>query len=180
MDNEQWRDVVGFESLYSVSSLGRVRSAGRIVPGKHGSLRRLPVTMLKGWKTQEGYVACRLYRSDGTSTTANIHRLVAIAFLGTPPPRHEVNHVDGHKANNRLENIEYVTHSNNIRHAFSTGLSKQGAAHHRAKLTAAQVTEIRAANISPRGSAAALAARFNVAIVTIRKVHRCVTWVHQR
>src|SRR3990167_9933546 len=127
MEHEEWHAVDGFDGLYEVSSLGRVKSLGRVVPAKNGSVRRTPVCILRCWTTPTwGYIACRLYAADGKGSTHNVHRLVARAFLGHPPDTMVVNHLDGVKSNNGYRNLKYVTQSDNHRHAFATGLKKRG------------------------------------------------------
>lgn len=104
-EHEEWRDVVGYEGRYQVSNMGRVWSAR--------SMR--PLTSTKG---AHGYLQVGLCNEDGKSKTYGIHRLVAMAFIGELPDGCEVNHRDGCKTNNVASNLEYVTHSQNIRHAI--------------------------------------------------------------
>src|SRR3990167_5147106 len=106
MDHEEWRPVPGFEGLYSVSSLGRVRSE-RIV-------------ILRGEISNWGYPQVAL-RKDGQYKSRTIHSLVAEAFHGPRPPKHVVNHRNGTKRDNRPENLEYVTQKGNVAHAFANG-----------------------------------------------------------
>lgn len=70
-----------------------------------------------------GYVRCNLYR-DGEHVTITIHRLVALAFIPNPDNLPEINHKDGNKLNNHVDNLEWVTTSENQKHAYSIGLSK--------------------------------------------------------
>lgn len=163
MDNEIWKPVPGFEGLYSVSSQGRVRSER--------------VVVLKGDINNWGYPQVALH-VDGTYLKRSIHSLVAEAFIGPRPPKQVVNHINGIKTDNRPDNLEYTTQSGNHKHAYRTGLKRVGEKHHRAKLCEGDIRLIRAANITPRGAAAALAKQLGVSVVTIRKIHRGVTWEH--
>jgi hypothetical protein len=135
---EEWRAVVGNDA-YEVSSEGRVRRvtaargtyAGRILRPALGS---------------HGYYGVHLGHSDGRL----VHRLMAEAFLPPIAGRTHVNHIDGDKRNNRIENLEWSNKSLNQQHAMAMGLYagpplKQGTAQPNAKLTDAQVLEIRKA-----------------------------------
>lgn len=107
---EEWRRVIPADLTYWVSNLGRgKRPDGRLMP--------LHVNRL-------GYVQVFINRG-GIRKQPTIHKLIAEAFIGPTPPGHEVNHKDGNKQNNRLDNLEYLTHRENIRHAFATGLVKR-------------------------------------------------------
>ena len=118
---ELWRNIPGIEG-YQVSSLGRVRSLPRAVnvsQGKTGDTKRIiPARILKSYPTyvygRQHYVTVRL-----NGKTKNIHRLMAVAFLGPPPfgPKSEVNHKDGNRHNNVLSNLEWCSKSMNEQHS---------------------------------------------------------------
>lgn len=138
---EEWRDVVGYEGLYQVSSYGRVKSL-HYVGGKFtrycphcGRGRKYPPgeRILKSYVCKgigRVYPTVRLSK-DGITKNYSIHRLVAIAFLPQSPDKPDVNHKDGDKLNPRLENLEWVTTSENLRHAFKMGLLKMPPRHPR-------------------------------------------------
>lgn len=110
---ECWRPAKGLEGFYEVSDLGRLR---RIAPGKNakiGSIRRLSVA-------PNGYASATVFLGDKTPRTVHLHRLVALTFLGDPPPgKPQVNHKNGVKTDNRASNLEWVSQSENMRHAQS-------------------------------------------------------------
>lgn len=108
---ETWRPVVGFEGFYSVSDHGRVR---RDIRGKRTHAGR----MISLVPTSAEYFNVTLTKPGGTRMCRYVHQLVANAFHGPCPPKHEVNHKDGNRVNNRPANLEYVTHSENVRHAI--------------------------------------------------------------
>ena len=89
----------------------------RITPGKGTE----PGRVLKPGTTKDGYLKVELF-NNGTSCSRYVHRLVIEAFIGEIPAGLEVNHIFGQKADNRLENLEVVTHALNTKHAWDTGL----------------------------------------------------------
>lgn len=121
---EVWADIQSFEGYYQVSNLGRVRSLPRTVKmhraGKtydmHHNGRILRQSVRK-----DGYPLVQIFK-DSKYLTCVVHRLVAKAFLDNPLNLPEVNHIDGNKKNNKVNNLEWCTHSRNIKHAFETGL----------------------------------------------------------
>lgn len=114
---EIWKPVVGFEEKYAVSSLGRVKNivTGKLLkPYYNDHLRYEKVKLYKGEKAEIRKIKF-------------IHRLVASAFLGDMSTHGmQVNHIDGNRRNNRLENLEWCTASENIKHAYRTGLFDEG------------------------------------------------------
>jgi hypothetical protein len=168
LPNEEWRDVVGWEGLYQVSNLGRV--AG-LRERRDISRRRILKPVLKN----AGYWQVSLQLGP-EKKGCTIHRLVACAFLGSPEDRRQVNHKDGDKQNNALENLEWVTCSENMSHAAALGLVNYavGVRNPQHKLTEDQVREIR----SLRGvlSQRTLGARFGVSNTTIRRIQHGQMW----
>ena len=133
---ERWRAVVGFEGIYEVSDFARVKRVGA---GRGAVAGRI----LKQQTNRRGYQVLRINK-DGKRYSATVHKLVAGAFIGVRPNGKEVNHKDGNKSNNYPDNLEYVTQSENQRHAFAMGLnSNQGERHNNSKLTEEKVHEIR-------------------------------------
>lgn len=129
---EEWRPVDSY-SGYFISNLGRVKSL------KNGN-----ETILSSWVNEDGYLCVNLWK-DGKRKYFRVHRLVATAFIDNQHNLPEVNHKDGNKANNFVENLEWVTRSQNVQHAFDTGLSIPfcGERNGRHKLTQNDVDEIR-------------------------------------
>lgn len=108
MDNssaEQWRSIPGYERTYAVSSLGRVRSIPR--PRTKGG-------MLKVKTGKRGYPAVSMVQ-DGAQLTHEVHRLVALAFIGPRPEGAEVRHLNGDRHDPRLINLTYGTRSENVK-----------------------------------------------------------------
>lgn len=108
---EQWKPISGYEGLYEVSNLGRVKSFDHI--DKIGRLHKGRV--LKPAKDGGGYPFVNLFK-NGVSSQKKVHQLVAEAFLGKRPNGYEVNHIDENKSNNSCDNLEYVTRHDNLVH----------------------------------------------------------------
>ena len=127
---ESWASVVGYVGVYSVSDRGSVRrdSSGRI---------------LRASTDRDGYRQVSLC-VGGCATTRKVHHLVAEAFLGAGPVGHEINHENGLKDDNRPDNLEWVTHEENMAHASSRGLMRGpvGERSSTAKLKRPQVEDI--------------------------------------
>lgn len=120
---EIWKDIKGYEGLYQISNLGRVKSLARVIFEIDGKERVSKEKILQSKRISSGYRAVILYK-DGKGKTMYIHRLVAQAFLYNGNNYTDVNHKDGNKENNTLANLEWVTRSYNIKHAYNTGLRK--------------------------------------------------------
>ena len=103
--HEVWKPIKGYEGLYEISSLGRVRSLDRLVKGKWGKIK-LTGKILKGVKDKDGYLVITLSK-DGKQKTFKIHRLVAIHFIPNPNNYKEINHKDENKENCKYKNLEW-------------------------------------------------------------------------
>jgi hypothetical protein len=155
---EVWKLIPGYHG-YEVSSLGRLKHNGKISSGS---------------KNSKGYLQKTL-KSEAGKRTWRIHRLVLLGFVG--PSELDVNHKNGIKTDNRLENLEYLTRADNNRHASRTGLNpgNKGTEHGMARLTEAQVYEIRA---NTKDGHDILAKEYGVSNVVISKVRLRKSWKH--
>lgn len=115
--DEKWKDVEGYEGRYQVSDAGRIKS----FVTRHNIHSE---QIRKQRKTNAGYLSINLTDKHGKISVYYVHRLVAQSFIGTIPPKHEVNHINGNKTDNRAANLEIVTSSQNQIHAFKHGLQK--------------------------------------------------------
>lgn len=123
---ETWQRCPGY-ALYEASTAGRVRRGHRV-------LKPL-VRERRGVKTR-GYAQVGVVDDAGVRKTRTVHRLVALAFLGPPhSDRSEVNHINGIKTDNRIENLEWTDHAGNAAHAASIGLVRSGESVNTSKLS---------------------------------------------
>ena len=112
---EKWLPIKGYEGLYGISDKGNVRSIDRNVICRNGTLKPIKGKMRKICQCTNGYSFVTLSKC-GTIKDKLVHRLVMETFVGNS--KYEINHKDGYKTNNRLENLEYVTHSENQKHSY--------------------------------------------------------------
>jgi len=179
--SEIWRPIPGYEELYEVSNLGRVRRCPKVMALADDGRGRYPRVRL--FKDQDG----RFHR---------VHQLVAAAFIGEKPRGHEINHKNGNSTDNRPENLEYCTKSENIRHSIhvlgnptppsganhnsktSPETFPRGVKHGNAKLNDAKVRAIRKAYQSGEVSQPDLAREYGVSLKAIWMIVNGVTWKH--
>lgn len=153
---ERWRAVAGYEGLYEVSDQGRLRSLRTSGPGKRG------VGGLIGTVGTGGYVQGNLFDGRGGSRPFRMHVLVLEAFVGPRPLGKLSRHLDGNHANNRVENLAWGTQLENMADSIAHGTRPRGERHCRAKLTEAQVREIRRLSAAGLGSYAELGKAYGV------------------
>lgn len=118
---EIWKPIEGYEGLYEISSLGRVKSTTRLTKGRWNSLKTNHGRILKGIKHQLGYVRADLCK-NGIRKHFSIHRLVANSFIPNTENKPQVNHKNGIKKDNRSENLEWCTSLENHAHAWKIGI----------------------------------------------------------
>lgn len=120
---ETWKDIPGYEGIYQASTSGNIRTVeGKITSNARCAKRRWKSRVLKG--RGDYYATGRKVSlwKDGRCKDCLVARLVAITFLGAPPDGFTVNHIDGNRMNNAVENLEWLSLADNIRHGFNTGL----------------------------------------------------------
>lgn len=170
---ETWRDISGF-GKYEISNSGKVRSKARDIVDSRGRSVHRKEKLLSQATCHKGYKFVVLYDTDLRPKTMKVHRLVASTFLDNPLDLPQVNHKDGNKTNNRVENLEWCTNQDNIIHAYDLQLISltRGQEHHRAKLSDDEVEWIRKNCIKGdlEFGTKALGRRFGVANVTISRI----------
>lgn len=154
-DREEWRDVIGYEGVYEISSEGRVRNNKGLV--------------LRQGRAPNGYSVVGLSQG-GRQKTTSVHRTVALAFLPRQVGRPFVNHKDMNRSNNRIENLEWCSAQENSSHAV-----KGGAAFNRV-LTDEQVVSARARYADRKVSPTQIAREFGISKGSVRKMLRGETF----
>jgi hypothetical protein len=176
-DLELWVDVIGYKGEYQLSNKGRLRSPERVVFYKNGRKRTYP------YREQTVFINTSGYPSVGLSKNKKqrqwlLHRLLAIHFKPNPDNKPFINHINGVKTDFSLSNIEWCTHVENCKHAFSIGLSDiHGERHPIAKLNNDAVYDIRK-NCKDTSNAKEYATKYGVNPATIKDVIWRRTWTH--
>ena len=173
--SERWKDIPGYEGLYQASNLGRVKRLG-------GTPKTVNDRILNGHAIPTGYLQVFLY-SDAEGIPHYVHRLVCAAFHGPPPTeKHEVNHLNGVRGDNRAGNLQWVTCSENHRHAYRVLGRKppdtHGEASGMAKLSRRDVRRIREMYATGKYQQAELGRMFGVKRKTIWDIVHRHTWTH--
>lgn len=167
---EEWKDVVGYEELFSISNRGRLFSKR--------TNRILKLNPVNGYMAHVTKIGGR----RGVNKCLKIHQLVAKAFKDNPNNYTVINHIDGNKFNNCEDNLEWVTVSENVRHAYREGLMipRRGEDVANAILTEEMITFCKE-NYIPRDrefGIAAMSRRFGVKCATLGHAMRGDTWGH--
>ena len=173
---EEWRDIEEFNGKYQVSDLGRVRRVS--------GYRVQENTILTGTPTPAGYIMCtlRVYENGVSKAFGRqVHRLVAQTFHQNPDNKPCVNHIDGNKHNNRADNLEWCTYSENMDHAYELGLRTppftafSGALHATTKFSQEQCNQM----IELRGlgwTLQRIADKFNAGLSTVSRICKREHW----
>lgn len=144
MIEQIWKDIPNYEGRYQISNDGKVRSLERkVYLESRGIYRTVKGIILKGSPDTLGYPTVALWK-DNKLDLRRIHRLVAEMYIPNPDNKPQVNHIDGDKTNNSYTNLEWVTMSENIKHAYKTNLAdKRGEKHHNSTITNEQARQIK-------------------------------------
>lgn len=116
---EVWKDIPGYEGLYQASNQGRIKSLPKRKGKGNGYIKEEEI--LKASVEAHGYERVVLGK-DGKKKKYQVHRLIAATFIPNEENKQQVNHINGNKADNRVENLEWCTDSENMQHAFQNGL----------------------------------------------------------
>lgn len=172
---ELWKDIAGYEGCYQISSEGRYKSLCKNVTDKDGKrIRFYKEGIRKIQVNNMGYPIAQLCVGQQRKKFL-ISRLVATAFIANPENKSDVNHKDCNPLNNNVENLEWVTHAENMRYAAAIGnLNKKGESHHNSRLTVQQVLAIRNDNSNQHE----IAAKFGVTRSHISDIKNRRRWAH--
>ena len=175
MEEEIWLPIKGYEGIYEVSNMGQVRSLERY---EWNSVKKMEYQRIRKGRIliasldSEGYKKLTLAKND-INVSRVIHKLVAKEFVPNPENKPQVNHKNGIKSDNRAENLEWVTHTEQMRHAFSTGLAR---IEPNVLLNHAQVREIRLRYKFEKISHRTLAKEYGVCKSTITNIVSGKSW----
>lgn len=161
--------IKGYEGLYTVDRIGNVYSE---LSNKSRRLGKLRTNV-----TYHGYAQVGLYDRDGVRKRFSVHRLVAETFIPNPYNLQQVNHINGNKLDNRVENLEWCTSSMNVKHAYDVGLAKKrsGELSGNHKLTVKDVRIIRSM-LNKSVKQDIIAKKFNVDQATISNIKLGKRW----
>ncbi len=168
---EIWKDATNYKGSYQVSNFLRVKSLARIGHIKSVNniqIRPIGEKLLNGGLSSTGYIYFT-FTKDGKKKHVFLHRLIADTFIPNHENKLEVNHINGIKTDNRIENLEWVTRSENIKHAYKIGLNKR-------ILDDNKVKEI--ISLLPTQKNKQISAQYGVSDMSIKLIRRGVTWKH--
>jgi hypothetical protein len=172
--------VPGYEGIYDVSSLGRVRSLERLVPSmnRHGPFQKIVRgKILKGNDIPAGYKRMNLCK-NGKARIVNVHLIVAEAYLGPRPSSHVCRHLNGYPHDNRAVNLAWGTHKENARDMVKHGTTACGERSGQAKLTEADVRCIRHLLNNTELTQRGIGRIFDVKWSAIWKINNGKSWAH--
>ena len=174
METEVWKDVKEFLGYYQVSNLGRYRSAERTVTFADGRVRTFESKILKPYISKQGYhIATLSYK--GKNFKRRVHRMVAENFLEPVEGDVEVNHIDGDKLNNKVSNLEWISHSDNLTHFHANNNSNSGERNNLSVLKDKDIANIR--EMSSNGvSSKEISLLYKVDYKTIWRIVTHQTW----
>lgn len=168
MDKVIWKSIKGYEGLYEVSNRGEVKRLARL-----DSLgKSLKEKILKPWVNRGGYLVVKLY--NNSKKNKDIHRLVAEAFLEPSDGKIFVNHKNGIKTDNNLENLEWVSPRQNNLHAYENDLIPKGDKHHWSKINEDTVISI----LNSNDTITCLSKKFNISDSHVRSIKKGKVWRH--
>jgi hypothetical protein len=175
---EIWKDIPNYEGWYQASNLGRIKKVTtKSISNRYKYRDRIfPEKILKPKINHLGYAKIVLFKK-GIKKRFSFHFIIATTFISNPLNRKEINHKNGIKADNKSENLEWCTRSENMKHAFDNKLiSHSGIKNPKVKLTQNDVDFIRK-NHKTKFDATIFSKKYNVAFSTIRRIIVNKTWI---
>lgn len=176
MKNELWKAIPGYEGVYEASSFGRIRSLDRVVKQNSNGVmcsHPYPGRLLTPTPDDTGRLRIKL-RMNGSAKDARVSSLIALAFIGPRPKGLLVLHGNGDDSDNHIGNLRYGTQKENMADSLRHGTIMRGERHVFAKLTEAQVLEIRSSTEKLKP----LAERYGVCLMTISDIRNRKRWGH--
>lgn len=171
--DEEWRDIEGYEGLYQISNYGKVKSFKHRVHGSEGVILKPHIYTTK-------YSIYRLSDSNNDIKRITAHKLVAKAFIPNPKKYQEVNHKNGIKIDNRVDNLEWCTHQQNMVHAFTELYPniRQGSRNSRATITDDDALQIYKLAMKNERSYADIGKEYGVSKSIVGNIKAGKTWSH--
>lgn len=178
-EDEVWKDVVGYEGFFQVSSLGNIKSLQREVFCGKSYPRVIKEKPMGRSLNKDGYYKVSL-RNGKTHKTPTLHRLVAEAFIPNVDNKPVVNHINGIKTDNRIENLEWCTVKENVVHAVKIGLQTGvlGEANHNCKITEENVYKIKKEYVAEKKTYAELGIIYGISPSQIGRIIKGQRWKH--
>lgn len=159
--------IKGYEGLYEINKKGEVKSLFRKNPHRYNtstSEKIISKRIIMGY-----YCVC--LSKNGVAKYKKLHRLLAETFIPNSENKEQVNHIDGNKINNDINNLEWATRQENSFHAYKLGLNHSGENNCKSKLTADKVLAIRRLfRINPKSNRKKIASKLNISIHTISDI----------
>ena len=177
---EEFTPMVGYEDFYEISNFLRVRRLPRLIRNKSALFVSKERIVVSYFSKSIKYMVISLTKNSKKSQML-MHRLMAIHFIPNPENKPDVNHKNGIKTDNRVENLEWCTKSENSQHASKSGLLKihKGEDSVRSKLNEEQVLKIRELfNQNPKINKSSLAREFKIGNTTLHHILKRNTWKH--
>jgi len=171
---EIWKDIPGYEGLYQVSDMGRVKAMRRQIIHSNGNTHTYQERILRTLLDRSGYHAVILCNT-GDRKRILVHRLVAESFKDKKVNQDFVNHIDCIKSNNYASNLEWVSHAENVRHAFANNrYDRKGSKHPSAKINESIVKQIR----ESKARTVDLASQLGLTEAHVYSVRSFKSWAH--
>ncbi len=176
-EEEIWKDVNGFEGYYAVSNTGKIKSIPRFIFNGKGYFKTKD-KIIRPVFDSCGRQQAHLHKNN-IRTTSYVHRIVGKAFIPNPDNLPQINHIDGNKINNHVNNLEWCDNLYNQRHSWAIGLRKPnlGEKSGTCKLTTEDVLAIRE-SFSRGVRNKDLAIKYNVKRSTISAITNRINWRH--
>lgn len=178
LPSEIWKAIPGYEGLYEVSNLGRVKSLERLAPLPRGRGTRVIKESLMLQKIKRGGYLCINLCAGGIKKYHFVHRLVLGAFVGVQPTGYQACHADGNRLNNLPDNLRWDTPKNNSADKFTHGTVARGERINRSLLTEANIIEIRRRYAMGNTSQQSIADDFGVSQPLVGCIVRRAIWKH--
>ncbi len=175
LPNEIWKDIIGYEELYQISNLGRVKSLNRVIIKQSGKRHSVKTKLLSISINSVGYYCANLWK-DNKGYSQPIHILLGRHFIDNPNNYPYVLHRDDIKTNIKLDNLYWGTNSDNVKDSINNGNRGIAENHCSAKLTNEQVKEIRILLNDDKISQVEIALKFNVSKTIIQDIKQNKTY----